>query len=227
MTNRRCRRGVHSEVFEKRRRERSASSFCSFPGKESFFLLSRPLSGSSRARDERVLRRGHTCISLDGSVTVYGAPKDTRYCQRLVLFGYSTRVVLLFVKTSPFERQRKKWETTRPPTSHSRGLPAMLEMVFASRYVDSQCCFYVNCNIYGYLRVLHCHRYLRYEARLASVHARRLRPYVIVRRLFRSDRIEGVCLSAFPEATFQKTQCTKLELSSETESKRINRSVNN
>ncbi|CAL1684224.1 unnamed protein product [Lasius platythorax] len=30
---------------------------------------------------------------------------------------------------------REKWETTHPPTSHSRGLPAMLEMVFVSRYV--------------------------------------------------------------------------------------------
>lgn len=31
--------------------------------------------------------------------------------------------------------EEEKWETTRPPTSRSRGLPAMLEMVFVSRYV--------------------------------------------------------------------------------------------
>lgn len=59
---------------------------------------------------------------------------------------------------------REKWETIHPPTSHSRGLPAMLEMVFVSRYVVGVI-FYVNNNIYGYLRVLH--QCLRYETKLS------------------------------------------------------------
>lgn len=71
--------------------------------------------------------------TFDDIVTVHGARRETTNDEaRDVVFGYLTRSLLRVVKTS---RPKEKWETTRPPTSRSRELPAMLEMVFASRYV--------------------------------------------------------------------------------------------
>ena len=57
------------------------------------------------------------------------------------MFGYLTQLVTARRENIGIE---EKWETTRPPTSRSKEPPAMLEMVFASRYVAIL--FYVNDN---------------------------------------------------------------------------------
>jgi len=61
---------------------------------------------------------------------------------------------------------QEKWETTRPPTSHSRGLPVMLEMVFASRYVTvvftSNVTFTITCVCYSVVSDMrrNCHSHV-------------------------------------------------------------------
>jgi len=63
---------------------------------------------------------------------VHAAPRSIRSYRLSVVSGYLTRVATARGENIAV---REKWETTRPPISPSRGLPAMLGMVFASRYV--------------------------------------------------------------------------------------------
>jgi len=85
---------------------------------------------------------------------------------------------------------REKWETTHPPTSHLKELPAMLEMVFASRYVVCAV-FLRHCNVYVQLpRVLYRYRYLWYETKLSTAnHTWQLWSYVLF-RVFCSNHIK-------------------------------------
>jgi len=86
-------------------------------------------------------------MSLGVSDIVYGASKWN--CQRFVVFGYLTRVLLFVVKTSPSERNGKP--PVRPPATRE-GYQSCWK--WSSPLGTSRCCFYIKCNIYDYLRVL-------------------------------------------------------------------------
>lgn len=110
-------------------------------------------------------------MSLDVSDIAYGSSKDTWNCQRSVVFGYLTRVVLLVVKTSPSKRNGKP--PVRPPATRE-GYQSCWK--WSSPLGTSRCCFYIKCNVYDYLRVLFC---IWYETKLSLACSTRVTVIII------------------------------------------------